>query len=93
MSAEAHVAIPDKLSELLSVALDDLERAEDAPGYTANLNEWYKETGFGVCEVCLAGSFMVFSLGLDYSQVLRALDAVENSSPECKGGVFAGLPC
>lgn len=55
--------LPDKPSELIRVALDDLKKCEASPGYRINMNNWHIPLGAGTCEVCLAGAVMAQSLG------------------------------
>lgn len=54
--------LPDTLSGLLRVALDDLEKVEQMPDYTINMSVWHRPyntlRGRG-CSVCLAGSMLV----------------------------------
>lgn len=61
--------LPNKLSELLIVALEDLEQIENDPNYDIDMGEWYKpkvrnNSGRDVCTVCHAGAVMVNSLNL-----------------------------
>lgn len=60
--------LPDKLSELIRVALDDLEQVEHDPNYRVDMNDWirYNKTD-DVCEVCFAGATMVKTLKLDHT--------------------------
>jgi hypothetical protein len=50
--------LPDKPSELLLVALEDLERAEKAAGVAVDMEVWYDDDG-KECSVCFAGGCMV----------------------------------
>lgn len=87
------IRLPDKLSELCEVALEDVLALEKAGGYGYNPDRWvyYPPTltgGKQICEVCLAGSVMVRTLGVthdvktpddlghDAAPKLRALDYV-----------------
>jgi len=56
--------LPDKLSDLILVALEDLERAEASSRYKVTMGTWHLP-GRDRCGVCLAGSVMAFSLGAD----------------------------
>jgi hypothetical protein len=60
-------SLPDKPSELLKVALADLEAVEGDSRYNIDLLTWHEpnEYGDGRCVVCLAGSVMAKSLGAD----------------------------
>ena len=62
--------LPDKPSELIQLALDDLEKCEQADNdIVINMGSWayYEDLGYdgGVtCEVCFAGSVLVQTVGL-----------------------------
>lgn len=60
--------LPDKLSELLRVALVDLEKCEDDSRYFINMDVWHSGAFGGICHVCLAGSVMAQSIGLDRTE-------------------------
>lgn len=56
-----NISLPDKPSELIRVALEDLRKTEKDPRYRINFKYWHspeipygEETEF--CEVCLAGA-------------------------------------
>ncbi len=49
--------LPTKLSELLELALEDLEETEKTPGFVVDMNRWVADID-GVCHVCLAGCVM-----------------------------------
>lgn len=55
--------LPDKMSDLLELALGDLERIEKTPGYRVDMNQWVTEAG-DKCFVCLAGSVLATRFGL-----------------------------
>ncbi len=60
--------LPEKPSELIRVALADLEKCEDDPELVIDMGDWVVPTplsGFSLCEVCLAGAVMVKSLDCD----------------------------
>lgn len=63
------VALPDKPSELLTVALDDLEKVEQMPGYIVDMAHFHWPDVNG-CRVCLAGAVIVNRLGGDPGQHL-----------------------
>lgn len=79
-------ALPDTPSALLTLALDDLEKAEADERYVIDMSRWH-EMRHGSCVVCLAGAVMAFSLktpfGLNsgpimHSEVDRAkLEAID----------------
>lgn len=57
--------LPDKLSELILVALEDLEKAEKHPDYHVDMGLWHCPNGR--CSVCFAGSVMAFGLGVSHN--------------------------
>lgn len=62
-----NIALPDKLSDLILVALADLERAEQSPNVHINMGDWrafYKYTQNQYCSVCFAGAVMIGTLNL-----------------------------
>ena len=60
--------LPDRPSELIHLALRDMEAAEKSPLYTVDHNVWhqpdYRNHAF-TCAVCSAGSIMAMTLGSD----------------------------
>ncbi len=70
--------LPDKPSELIRVALADLEKCEKDPGYKIEMDVWHEpRSEGGKCEVCLAGSVMAKTLSVD-----RIMDADPSEFPE-----------
>ena len=55
------IRLPDKPSDLIEVALGDLEKAELSPHYAVEMSDWHNPEE-DECNVCLAGSVMAFSL-------------------------------
>jgi hypothetical protein len=55
--------LPEKPSELIEVALRDLELCIKDPNYRVDMTTWHAPMN-GVCLVCLAGAVMAKSLGL-----------------------------
>lgn len=51
--------LPEKLSELLELALADLEVVKALPGYHINMQTYYRRSDDDSCQVCLAGACMV----------------------------------
>lgn len=51
------IELPDKMSELIRVALGDLREAEKAPDVVVDMGQWKAVLG-GICHVCLAGAVM-----------------------------------
>lgn len=84
--------LPDKISELIRVALYDLEQCERDDRYRIEMMDWHVPDEVGVedpvCEVCLAGAVMAKRLGIsphfyagagtiqEESHKLTALDAL-----------------
>lgn len=54
--------LPDKKSELIRLAIADLEKCEQDPNYTIDMTRWHEPRYDGVCQVCLAGSVMAKTL-------------------------------
>ena len=54
--------LPSKLSDVILIALEDLEKAEKSKEYEIDMDDWYKPNG--VCKVCFAGAVMAQSEGL-----------------------------
>lgn len=83
--------LPKKLSDLIEVALHDLEACEKSDEYTISMDQWHFPSSTQTCEVCLAGSVMAQTLrtktsriacpedfGGDVQQALLALDEVRH---------------
>lgn len=51
-----------KPSELIRLALGDLEKCENDSRYGINMSTWHSLDETGLCEVCLAGSVMAQTL-------------------------------
>lgn len=67
--------LPKKPSALLRLAVKDAKRIQRTPGYRLEMGTWHSPSstligvdGKRLCEVCLAGSVMVCSLGVDESR-------------------------
>jgi hypothetical protein len=73
-----NVTLPNKPSELIELALSDLVKCEQSPGYEVNLDIWHQPRG-NVCVVCLAGGVMAQSLGADKTMYLEPEDFTETS--------------
>ena len=54
--------LPDKPSELLILAMEDIERVEADPRYKIDMGSWHEPNG--KCKVCAAGSVMAKTLKL-----------------------------
>ena len=57
--------LPDKPSELILLALNDLKKCEADPGYEIGMDEWHQPLYYNVCEVCFAGAVMAKTLGAE----------------------------
>ena len=64
--------LPTKPSALLEVAMTDLGKIERSKRYGVHMGFWH--TGQEVCEVCLAGAVMAFTLGANHDEYLTAQD-------------------
>ena len=53
--------LPDIPSALIRLALADLDKAEQTPGYEIDMDRWHSPQD-GKCLICLAGAVMAFSL-------------------------------
>lgn len=69
-------ALPDKISELLKLAMIDLEKVEADPRYKVDMLEWHTPRE-NKCEVCLAGSVLAKSLKIDFKQRYYGLNLSE----------------
>jgi len=69
--------LPDKMSELIRVAIVDLEKVEKlSEVYRINMSRWHvadddSDDGKVRCSVCLAGAVMAQTLGADATQSFR----------------------
>ena len=85
----AQAELPDKLSELLAVALHDMDQVRALPGrFVIDMSMWHtpvQTQDVSICQVCLAGAVMAMTLEipdrvfsepylLDSSNKLSALD-------------------
>ena len=80
--------LPDKPSELIRLALDDLEKAEKSPTYEVNMDRWHTQEEDGICHVCLAGSVMAFSLDVPAEQTIDLTDWIKKD-PEIASKLIA----
>lgn len=60
--------LPDKPSQLIRVALRDLEKCERSKKYKIDMDMWYSPNG--VCKVCLAGAVLAQTLKFKSSEHL-----------------------
>jgi len=88
-------ALPNKLGELMRVALVDEAKAHRSPKYRVNMRDWHVPARHArhQCDVCLAGAVMAFSLDgspehhlepwefdQDVEKKMMALDSVRKGS-------------
>lgn len=65
--------LPDKPSELILLALADLEKCEQDDVYEIDMSQWCRFSG-ETCTVCLAGSIMVQTLGVQVDDERKYFD-------------------
>lgn len=59
--------LPDKLSDLIELALSDMEKCESDSNYEVDMDQWVLPIK-GKCRVCLAGSVLVQTMGLSRTE-------------------------
>lgn len=64
--------LPNKLSKLIEVALDDLDKCEQDPKYKVDMDAWHLPNSH--CSVCFAGTVMAKSLNTDRSYDVDGYD-------------------
>ena len=70
MNKEETFTKTNKLSVLLSLALDDFELANNDPNYKINMDFWHcKEDELEPCTVCLAGSVLAKTFEFDIENI------------------------
>ena len=62
--------LPNKPSELIHLALEDLEKAERSPKYKINMDDWHSPISSTRCEVCLAGAVMAGTMECDIGEFM-----------------------
>jgi len=60
------VALPNKLSDLLELAVRDVQKCEaDKKRFALHMGNWHRpDAGKGVCVVCMAGAVMAQTVGV-----------------------------
>jgi hypothetical protein len=60
--------LPDKLSDLIELAVADCRKVEADPRYELNMNAWHSglDDRHSRCAVCMAGAVMAQTLGVPY---------------------------
>ena len=72
--------VPAKISDLIQLALDDVDKCEKDGRYVIDMDNWH-QPGVKKCHVCLAGAVMAQTLKCDINkQVQRSLLSVEWNS-------------
>jgi hypothetical protein len=93
------ITLPSKPSELLKLALADVEAAAKTPGYKIDMGTWhsgtaansgYRGSGDGLCTVCMAGSVLAMSLKLQPTTYVAGIKEPFESG---RGGVRAINEC
>jgi len=79
--------LPNTLSGLIDIALEDLEKVEKMESYVVNMGDWHFPSG-NKCEVCAAGAVMAMRLGANWNDDLvpsnfdqdaaKKLDAIDD---------------
>lgn len=64
--------LPTLPSALLTLAIDDLELAENSPDYRVDMGIWHEPVS-DQCNVCLAGAVMAFSLDVPRWDIIKSL--------------------
>ncbi len=86
-------SLPNKMSDLLEVAVDDAQKCNADPKYVLNMSRWHTPA-YGVCHVCLAGSVIAktlegkpseeYDIDLDFEGKLPdKLDAIDSMRCAC----------
>jgi hypothetical protein len=74
------IELPEKLSELIEVALEDLEKVERLPKvYRVEMSTWHRQEE-GLCSVCLAGVVIAMRLGLAPTETLKISSSAPNKT-------------
>lgn len=66
------VKLPDKPSELIRLAINDLVAVEQNPDYKVCMAIWYLRNPGDKCLVCFAGAVMAQTLGAESTSALNA---------------------
>jgi len=63
--------LPDKLSDIILIALEDLRKVERSKKYKVYMGVWHSPNG--VCSVCFAGAVMSQCEGANSKNVVKPL--------------------
>lgn len=78
------MALPDKPSELIELALADLEKVEaDREHYRVDMGAWH-EPKYGLCYVCLAGAVMAKTMNFSRIDSVDPVNSVHSPGDENK---------
>ena len=64
--------LPNKPSELLTLALADLAKVERSKRYEVNMGAWHLPINKNLCQVCLGGSVLAKSLDYPFNKRLMS---------------------
>ena len=74
--------LPSKPSDLIELALQDLESVEKSPKYEVYMSEWHAYTpGADICSVCLAGAVMAQTLKVRRKQ-FKSPDEIKDKATQ-----------
>jgi hypothetical protein len=74
--------LPEKLSDLIDLALDDLEKVERDPRYVLKMTVWHSSLDYDMesrCAVCLAGSVIAKTLEVPPNKSVLPIDFDEHT--------------
>lgn len=63
MTESTPYILPKVPSQLIEIALEDLEKCERSPDYEIDMGHWFYMSASRCCYVCLAGAVMATRLG------------------------------
>lgn len=73
------VELPEKLSDLLELALKDLAKVERSKKYIVDMLDWHLPLKNGKCKVCLAGAVLAktqkLPLNVDFTDITLGDDS------------------
>lgn len=65
--------LPNKLSALLRIAVQDAQKCEALPAeYELRMSYWHSPRTDGPCQVCMAGAVMAQSLGFERNRFIKS---------------------
>jgi hypothetical protein len=69
--------LPNKLSALLRVAVEDSKKLARRKGFKLNMSTWVRMEASGQCAVCMAGAVMVSRFGVPVGDMIEPCDLSE----------------